>query len=85
MIQLRVKSIWKGQVGIRDKYVNQALRENKGLEIICQGEFMIIPATEVKEKITGKSKEHFKDKFSEEWHYLIYFSWEANDKQTKLL
>ena len=85
MIQLRVRSIWNGKIGIRDKYVNQALREKQGLEITCQGEFMIIPVEEVEGKITGKSKEHFKDKFSEEWHYLIYYNWKANDKQGKLI
>ena len=85
MIKIKIKSVWQGKIGIRDKYVNQALRKKEGLEITCQGEFMIIPTEKIEEKITGKSKEHFKDKFSEEWHYLIYFNWKPNNKQGKLL
>jgi len=85
VIKIKVKSTWQGKVGIRDKYVNQAIREKQGLDISCQGEFMIIPAEKVKEKMIGKSQKHFKDKFSEEWHYLIYFNWKPNNRQGKLL
>lgn len=84
MITLKVKSTWQGKVGIRDKYVQQALDEKKGLEISCQSEIMVIPAEEVQKKIVAKSACPFGDKFGEGYHYLIYFNWKPLVNQTKL-
>lgn len=85
MIKIRVKSIWQNKIGVREKYINQAIKEKQGLEITCPNGFMIIPAEEVAKKIVGKSQTRFKDKFSKEWHYLIYFLWNPNTNQGKLL
>ena len=85
MIQLKVKSIWQGQCGIRDKYIQQAFDEKRGLEITCQHEIMIIPADEVQKKIVAKSASPFKDRFGKGYHYLFYFNWKPLRNQEKLL
>lgn len=85
MIKLKVKSIWQGKVGIRDKYVQKAIAEKKGLEIACQYELMIIPAEDVQKKIVAKSEHPFKDKFGGKWHFLFYFDWKPLKNQRKLL
>jgi len=84
MIKLKVKSTWQGKVGIRDKYVQQALDEKKGLEITCQAEIMIIPAEEVQKRIVAKSDRPFRNKFGKGYHYLIYFDWKPLANQRKL-
>ena len=85
MIKLKVKSIWQGKVGVRDKYIQQAFDEKKGLEITCQYEIMIIPADEVQKKIVAKSDRPFKNRFGKGYHYLFYFLWKPLANQGKLL
>lgn len=81
---LKVKSLWHNQVGIRDKYVQQAIDEKKGLEISCQSEIMVIPAEEVQKRIVAKSEKPFKNKFGKGWHFLYYFNWKPLVNQTRL-
>jgi len=75
MIEIKVKTIWQGQVGIRDKYVQEALKQKNGLIIRKENEIMIIPAEELEAKIKGVSEKPFKDRFSEKQHFLFYFDW----------
>jgi len=85
MIKLRIKSIWQEKCGIRDRYIQQAYDEKKGLEIICQHEVMIIPADQVQKKIVAKSDRPFRNRFGRGCHYLFYFNWKPIKEQPKLL
>lgn len=85
MIIVKARSVWQGKVGIRDKYVNSAIKSGRGLEITYRTEIMAIPAGEVRKKIVGKSENPFLDRFGGGWHYLIYFIWKPIVNQKKLL
>ena len=82
-IKVKVKTIWHGQAGIRDKYVKQARNEEKGLMISNGLETMTIPFDEVNSSIVAVSEFPFKDYFSEEYHHLIYFKF-IPDKSPQL-
>lgn len=75
MITVRVDSIWRGQVAIRDKYVEQCRKEKADLAIEHKGEQMIVPFANLEKKIRGRSDRKFKDRFSRASHYLYYFWW----------
>jgi len=85
MIKIKVKSLWNGKIGIRDKYVRQAQKEYKDLCISFENRQMIIPFGEIDKMVVGKSENPVKDKFNNQLHYLIYFFWKASDKQKTLI
>ena len=85
MIRVKVNSLWRGRVGIRDKYIKQASQNQENILIICQGEQMLVPYLEIKKKIVGKSNQAFPDRFSNTSHFLIYFQWQPTQIQSKLL
>ena len=84
MIKIKIKSIWMGQVGIRDKYIAQAREGKEDICITKGNDFMVIPFFNLDEAIIGKSEFPFKDKYSKESHYLIYFNWRPITLQKKL-
>lgn len=77
-MKIKVRSKWQGMVGIRDKYVSECLRMKDPMEIHCEGEVMVIGPDEVGIRQKGKSDRQFRDKFSSESHYLIYFDWKCD-------
>lgn len=80
-IDIRVETIWQGKVGVRDKYVDQAIREFKGLHISHGNETMKIPPEKVKSMILFKSKTPLFDKFSKAEHFLYYYFWAFNPRR----
>jgi len=85
-VAIRVKSLWVGRVGIRDRYLMQALAEKKGLRIKVKEEEMIVSYEELQTSLVGKSKTAFKDKYSNTSHYLYYYHWKPiGTNQEKLL
>ena len=74
-IKIKVNKPWVGRVAVRDRYVNQANLENRGLEIHCGNNTMTIPAEKVNDLIVAKSKVDFFDKFSNQRHFLFYYDW----------
>ena len=84
MINLKVKSIWQGKKGIRDKYVNQALKTGQDICISDDIDTMIIPYQNIQSLIVSKSDFPVKDKYSKESHYLIYFKWKPTILQQSL-
>ena len=85
MISLKIKTIWQGKVGIREKYLVRARRHNEDILIVKSHEQMLIPVDKLQSLIVGRSDKPFKDKFHGEKHYLFYFLWKPTIKQTKLL
>jgi len=84
-IVIKIRSIWNGQVGIRDKYVKDAVEYNYDLYIVYGDRRMTLENNKIAKSIKGRSNNKFKDKFSNEWHYLIYFDWKPNEiKQIEL-
>jgi len=84
MINIKIKSIWQGRVGIRDRYIAQARKEKDDICIIKGNDIMIVPFTNLDEAIVGKSEFQFKDRYSKESHYLIYLNWKPTTLQKKL-
>lgn len=85
MIKLEVKSIWQGKVAIRQKYLEQAYKNKKGLEIHHAGSIMLIPFDKIKDSVVAKSEKSVYDKFKGEYHWLIYFNWKPTILQKQLL
>lgn len=81
-LRVKVKSVWQGRVGIRDKYLVRASKE--GMEVSCNNASMSLTPEEVMKKIVAKSERPFYDKFSKDYHYLIYYNWvpEPTKQQT---
>lgn len=85
MKEIKVKTIWMGKIGVRDKFINKAIENNEDLCFLKGDDYMIIPWDDIREKIVGKSENPVFDKFKGEYHYLIYFNWKPTTKQQKLL
>ena len=86
MIQVNVKTPWKGMIAIRDKYIKEAKRRKEDISINCNNNSLIIPFNDIDKEILMKSSHMFKDNFSNESHYLIYFKWnQISEGQKKLL
>ena len=84
MLELKNKSLWQGQASMRDKYLEEAIKD--GVRFTYKEETMTIKGEEVEDRISGRSDSPFRDRFSNEHHYLIYFIWKADPvKQPKLL
>ena len=83
-IKLKVKTLWKGMVGIREKYYKQAKEKEKGIEITHEGRIMLIPFAEIRTKCKSKSAKPVFDKFKNEYHFLLYYPWEPTDNQQLL-
>lgn len=84
MIRVKVRTIFRGQVAIHEKYLENALK--KGLQIVFQERIMSIPMEEVRQKIKGKSHEPFKDRYTGEPYHLFYLDWRPDKEvQNKLL
>jgi hypothetical protein len=82
LISLEAKTIWQGKVGIRDRYVKEAVKKREGLLIRHGQDKMVIPFKKLKESIVGKSDRRFQDQIGREKpHYLIYFTWVPTVKQ----
>ncbi len=86
MIQVTVRSVWHGQVGVHEKRVNLALDSGQGLFIllVANGEVMEIPQNQVQNTQVGRSECRLRDKFGGPDYYLIYYKWVATAKQTVL-
>ena len=84
MIKVKIKSIWQGKVGIRDKYVIKARTEKDDICFIKELDVMIIPFGKLDEAIVGRSEFPVRDKYSKESHYMIYFDWKPTTLQKKL-
>jgi hypothetical protein len=81
------KTIWKGQVAIRDKFVNKLREEGTDtdeLVIRHEKEYMTIPKFMLDQKIRMVSKDYFKDKFGRPSHKLVYFLWEPDTVEKKI-
>ena len=84
MRKIKIKTIWQGKVAIRDKQLDEAWGQR--LLFVHGNEKMIINPGEIKKKIVGKSKIPFRDRYSREQHYLVYFKWQPMpDNQQKLI
>lgn len=74
-LKIKIKTTWQGKVGVRDKYINQAIQEDKGLMIVMNDEWMEIERKNLEDAMTSKSKQSFYDRYSGKYHYLYYFDW----------
>lgn len=84
MIKLRVLTIFKGMVAIREKYLKRASIE--GLVIKYKDKQMTLRASEVKNKKVGRSEKPVKDMYGGKEEYLIFYKWRPDDiDQQKLL
>jgi hypothetical protein len=85
MIQVKVKSQYKGLVAIRDKYLLEAEASGQGLIIEHNDQQMVIPFNEIHTRVKGVSEKPVFNKFSRERHSLIYYLWQPGIKQPVLL
>jgi len=81
MIRVTIKSLWDGLVGVRDKYIQEAQGKKDDLVLIYGLEQMLIKWQDLHRLMVSKSEHPFKDKFSEDWHYLCYYKWIPTSKQ----
>jgi len=81
----RITTIWHGQVGIPDKYVNEALEKGEDLCLFKDNDVLLIPNDMIKSAIVGKSDSQMRDRYGRENYYLIYFDWKPTTIQKKLL
>jgi len=84
MINIKIKSVWQGKVGIRDKYILQAEKTKEDICLQKDSDVMLIPFLHLAEAIVGRSEYPVRDKYSNESHYLCYFDWTPTTLQKKL-
>ncbi len=84
MKRIKVKTLWRGQIGVRDKLVDEARGKGEGITFLHNNETMQIKADDIPVKIVGRSEKPFNDRFSRDKHYLIYFDWCPDAAQERL-
>lgn len=86
MIDVKIKSLWKGMIPLRDKYVNKALRGKQNIRIISKEGQYILNEEQLK---NPRTYIEVPDKFSPKIQKLYYFSIpttiKENYQQMKLL
>ena len=80
MINLKVKTQWEGKVAIRDKFIQQAKEKNEDILIEHAGNIMLIPVDKIDE-VALPYREKVRDKFSLEYHELVYFYWKPRTQK----
>lgn len=75
MVNIKVRTIWQGKVGIHPKFLDECLEKKDDLCIEHEGDFMQIKFSDLPKKLVGKSKETFLDKFSQQPYQIYYFKW----------
>lgn len=83
-IKIRVKTLWLGQVGVRDKYIQEAEQNGHDLEIHHKGQIMTIPHQWIGRRIHARSETPFYDRFNGQEHYLVYFLWQPDPEPQTL-
>lgn len=81
MITIPVKSIWQGQVGIRDRFIKEAKDTGQSITVVRKDGAMLIQNKEMKKRCTGRSSKKFYDRFGGDSHYLYYFDWKPDVTQ----
>lgn len=77
-LSVKIKTIWQGQVGLRDKYIKKVRDGGYDLEIRHEDKVMTIPNNLLEKKIHARSEKPFYDRFSGNEHYLLYFLWQPD-------
>ena len=85
MLTLKIRTIWQGKIGVRERYIIQAFEEKKDLMFVKGNDYMIVPCKEISNLMVGKSEHPVEDKFSNGFHYLCYFLWQPTTKNLTLL
>ena len=88
MIQVPIRSLWHGQVGINEeRYVNPALTSGQGLFLLLttNGEVMELLPEQVQSAQMGRSERRFRDKYGGLDYYLVYYKWVPTAKQGALI
>lgn len=87
MIQVPVRTLWNGQVGVNEEtYIKPALVSNQGLyiQLVTNGEVMEVSADLVESNQVGRSEHKFRDKFGGPDYYLVYYKWVPTARQAML-
>lgn len=85
MRQIKIKRLWHGYASVRDYLIEEAKKENQGIEIVMEEESMEIPYSKIDELKTQKTKDVFYSKHDSRAYKLIDFEWKPTHSQQKLL
>lgn len=83
-LKIKIKTIWQGKVGVRNKYIDLAEKIKCGLKIVHGGETMYVEPAQLKSSIISRSRELFRDKYSNASHFLYYYDWKPEPMQARL-
>lgn len=83
-IEIKVRSVWQGKIGVHSKYYEEAVKKKVGLTIQCDNEYMFLTPEQV-EKPVAQSKELFRDSYNKTFYRLVYYRWKPTLGQQKLL
>ena len=73
-----IKSLFKGFAAVRDKIIKDREIKNEDLIIVCQGKKMFIPQEQFQSYSYSVA---VKDRYTDEMHNLLYFTFKEDDKQ----
>jgi hypothetical protein len=76
--QYEIKSLFKGFAAVRDKIIKDRERKNEDLMIVCNGKKMFIPQEQFQSYSYSVA---VKDRYTDEMHNLLYFTFKEEDKQ----
>lgn len=83
-IHVKIKGVWQGMAPVNDKYVKQAIAENKDLVItdMKSKQKMILRGEQLGKPRTKSGT--YKDKFGGPDYTLYYFAWDTRQPETNL-
>lgn len=74
-MDIKVKTLFQGQIAIRDKYIKKAERTGEDILIFHDNQVMEIQNKDIRPKALARSRFQVRDKYSKESHYLFYYKW----------
>jgi hypothetical protein len=84
MIQVKIKSIWQGTIGVNEKYIVEAKSKFEDLYFWKGDDGMIVEWETIDNLICGRTERPFIDRFGGEPYHLVYFQWKPSTKQKTL-
>lgn len=73
-MKTKVKTVYKGQVAVRDYIVDKAIEKGESLDIECNGAVMSLTPEKLR---LGWRGDWYTSKYDGKKYRLVYFTWNA--------
>lgn len=80
-IELKIKTIWQGRIGVHEKYLDKSDKEGRGFLFKHGEDTMAVPFDQIPYRVVAKTEKPFVDRFTNQPYHLYYFDWKPDPKK----